>query len=145
MAAQYNIPHVYTDFRQLLQRDDIEAVDVCLHNNFHSPVTIAALQAEPPVEAAHETARKGLESVDASTAMLFDLRARVGGLLNRADAIESRLADLKLQAQTERSLAEDIDLIEALSSFQSRQTSYDAALKTYTMVQRMSLFDYLGS
>ncbi|MBX3015884.1 MAG: Gfo/Idh/MocA family oxidoreductase [Caldilineaceae bacterium] len=45
VAEMYNIPNVYTDFRQLLQRDDIVAVDVCLHNNFHAPVTIAALEA----------------------------------------------------------------------------------------------------
>jgi len=41
----YKIPSVYTNFRELLQRDDIQAVDVCLHNNFHAPVTIAALEA----------------------------------------------------------------------------------------------------
>jgi predicted dehydrogenase len=41
----YTIPNVYTNFRELLQRDDIQAVDVCLHNNFHMPVTVAALQA----------------------------------------------------------------------------------------------------
>jgi predicted dehydrogenase len=41
----YHIPNVTTDFRQLLQREDIQAVDVCLHNNFHMPVTVAALQA----------------------------------------------------------------------------------------------------
>ena len=45
VAEQYNIPNVYTDFRQLLQRDDIEAVDICLHNNFHRAVTVAALEA----------------------------------------------------------------------------------------------------
>lgn len=45
VAEANTIPHVYTDFRELLKRDDIEAVDVCLHNNFHAPVTIAALQA----------------------------------------------------------------------------------------------------
>lgn len=45
VAALHNVPHVYTDFRQLLARDDIMAVDVCLHNNFHMPVTVAALQA----------------------------------------------------------------------------------------------------
>jgi predicted dehydrogenase len=44
-AAQFNIPSVYRDFRELLARDDIEAVDVCLHNNFHRPVTVAALEA----------------------------------------------------------------------------------------------------
>jgi predicted dehydrogenase len=45
VAEEFKIPHVYTDFRQLLKRDDIVAVDVCLHNNLHSPVTIAALRA----------------------------------------------------------------------------------------------------
>jgi predicted dehydrogenase len=45
VAAEHNIPHVYSNFRDLLARDDIEAVDVCLHNNFHAPATIAALQA----------------------------------------------------------------------------------------------------
>jgi predicted dehydrogenase len=45
VAERYDVPYVYTDFRELLRRDDIEAVDVCLHNNLHSPVTVAALEA----------------------------------------------------------------------------------------------------
>lgn len=45
VAAQYDVPHRYTDFRELLKREDIEAVDVCLHNNLHRPVTVAALEA----------------------------------------------------------------------------------------------------
>lgn len=45
VAGQYGIPHAYADFRELLKRGDLDAVDVCLHNNFHSPVTIAALEA----------------------------------------------------------------------------------------------------
>ncbi|MBN1584598.1 MAG: Gfo/Idh/MocA family oxidoreductase [Anaerolineae bacterium] len=45
VSKEFSIPNVYTDFRKLLQRDDIEAVDVCLHNNFHMPVTVAALEA----------------------------------------------------------------------------------------------------
>ncbi|WP_282936184.1 Gfo/Idh/MocA family oxidoreductase [Paenibacillus sp. RC67] len=45
VASQFNVPDIYTDFRELLQRDDIEAVDVCLHNNFHAPVTNEALRA----------------------------------------------------------------------------------------------------
>ena len=45
VAEANDIPNIYTDFRKLLERDDIDAVDVCLHNNFHAPVTIAALQA----------------------------------------------------------------------------------------------------
>jgi len=45
VSGIYGIPNVYTDFRDLLKRDDIEAVDVCLHNNFHMPMTVAALRA----------------------------------------------------------------------------------------------------
>jgi predicted dehydrogenase len=45
VAEAHKIPHVYTDFHELVNRDDIQAVDVCLHNNFHAPVTIAALKA----------------------------------------------------------------------------------------------------
>jgi myo-inositol 2-dehydrogenase / D-chiro-inositol 1-dehydrogenase len=41
----YGIEHGYADFRQMLQRDDIDAVDVCVHNNKHAPITIAALKA----------------------------------------------------------------------------------------------------
>jgi predicted dehydrogenase len=45
VADQYSIPEVYTDFRELLKRDDIQAVDVCLHNNMHRPATVAGLEA----------------------------------------------------------------------------------------------------
>jgi predicted dehydrogenase len=45
VADLHGIPAVYTDFRELLKRDDIVAVDVCLHNNFHAPVAMAVMQA----------------------------------------------------------------------------------------------------
>lgn len=60
----FGIPNVYTDFRALLARDDIQAVDVCLHNNFHMPVTVAALTAgkdvfcEKPMAGAYVDAEK---------------------------------------------------------------------------------------
>ncbi len=34
-----------TDLREILKRDDIDAVDVCLHNNLHMPATTAGLEA----------------------------------------------------------------------------------------------------
>ena len=45
VAKEYEIEHTYSDFRELLKRDDIDSVDVCLHNNLHAPVTIAGLEA----------------------------------------------------------------------------------------------------
>jgi predicted dehydrogenase len=45
VAGIHNISDIYNDFRDLLKRDDIDAVDVCLHNNLHMPMTVAALEA----------------------------------------------------------------------------------------------------
>ena len=84
-----------------------------------------------------------LSGIDASIANLGSWRSAAGEALNRADHIGSRLSQAKLDAQVQRSDAEDLDMIEALSSLQTKQTGYDAALKTYSMVQRMSLFDFI--
>jgi predicted dehydrogenase len=45
VGQKFAIPRVYCDFRELLAQKDILAVDVCLHNNLHMPVTTAALEA----------------------------------------------------------------------------------------------------
>ena len=45
VAKVYEIPDVHFNALELLERDDIEAVDVCLHNNLHMPYTVAALKA----------------------------------------------------------------------------------------------------
>jgi len=42
---QYNIPNRYTDYRELLKRDDIVAVDVNLHNTLHMPMSKAVMEA----------------------------------------------------------------------------------------------------
>jgi flagellar hook-associated protein 3 FlgL len=90
-----------------------------------------------------QTVASGLRDIDASFANLQLQRSMAGESLNRLDAVESRLAETKLDAQTERSLAEDLDMVEALSDFQNKQSGYEAALSTDSMVQRMSLFQYL--
>lgn len=85
-----------------------------------------------------------LRDIDASMATLNLVRTAAGGTLNRIDNETSRLATQKLSAQTTRSKAEDLDMVEAIADFQNQQTGYEAALKSYSMVQKMSLFQYLG-
>ena len=85
-----------------------------------------------------------LRDIDATLASVDSARALAGQVLSRIDSETARLSDQKLIGQTERSQAEDLDLAAAVSEFQTRQTSYDAALKSYAMVQRLSLFDHLG-
>ena len=72
-------------------------------------------------------------------------RAQVGATLARIDSVTSRIADLKLASQTERSNAEDLDMTQAISDFSNQQTGYDAALKAYSLVQKLSLFNYLSA
>ena len=45
VAGLHGIANTYTNLHDLLARDDIQAVDVCLHNNYHMPATVAALEA----------------------------------------------------------------------------------------------------
>ncbi len=91
-----------------------------------------------------QTVSSGLRDVDAAFGNLQLQRAMAGASLNRIDTVEDRIAESKLGAQTDRSVAEDLDMVQALSDFQAKQTGYDAALKTYSLVQRMSLFQYLS-
>src|SRR5450755_4787567 len=62
-AEAYGIPHVYTRYEELLKRDDLDAVDVCLHNNLHRPATVAGLEAgkhvycEKPMAGSYADAR----------------------------------------------------------------------------------------
>jgi len=88
--------------------------------------------------------QSSLADLDGSMAALQSLRSHVGEVLNRADMLEGRIAAQSLAAQTERSNAEDLDMVQAISEFQNRQSGYEAALKVYASVQRMSLFQYLN-
>jgi flagellar hook-associated protein 3 FlgL len=90
-----------------------------------------------------QTVSTALAGVDLAAGNLSAWRSRTGEALNRADGIDDRLAQAELDAQRERSAAIDLDMVSGISDFQNRQTGYDAALKTYSIVQRMSLFDYL--
>jgi predicted dehydrogenase len=67
-ASDFEIPEWTTDFREILRRDDIDAVDVCLHNNLHLPATVEALRAgknvycEKPMAGSYRDALTMLET-----------------------------------------------------------------------------------
>jgi flagellar hook-associated protein 3 FlgL len=105
--------------------------------------TYSVLRNGAPTAQVAQTVASGLRDIDASFGNLQLQRSMAGHSLNRIDAVEGRLAETKLAAQTERALAEDLDMVQALSDFEAKQTGYDAALSTYSLVQRMSLFQYL--
>lgn len=45
VGNRYGIARRFTHIGRMLECDDIDAVDVCLHNNMHAPVSIAVMKA----------------------------------------------------------------------------------------------------
>ena len=106
---------------------------------------IADLAAPNRSSTAHvQTNSTNLNNVDQVLGVLLGSRSQVGATLNRIDHVSERLSALKLSSQTDRSNAEDLDMTQAISAFTRQQTGYDAALKAYSMVQRLSLFNYVN-
>ncbi len=85
-----------------------------------------------------------LRDLDAVMTKLQSGRSQAGEVLNKLDGSESRMSGLKLYSQQEQSAATDLDMTQAISEFSNQQTGYQAALQTYAMVQRMSLFQYIN-
>lgn len=44
-AEELGIPYVYSDYRDLLKQEDIDFVDICTPNLYHSQIAVAALEA----------------------------------------------------------------------------------------------------
>jgi flagellar hook-associated protein 3 FlgL len=91
-----------------------------------------------------QTTSANLGNLDSVLGQMLAVRTQVGATLNRVDAVTGRLSALKLSSQTEESNATDLDMTQAISDFSSQQTGYDAALKAYSLVQKLSLFNYLS-
>lgn len=92
-----------------------------------------------------QAVNKGIADMDSVLSTMQGARSSTGETLNRLDGAESRISMSKLTAQTERSNAEDLDMTSAISDFQAKQNGYQAALQSYSMVQKMSLFQYLNT
>ncbi len=61
-ADQWGFDSVETDYRKLLARDDIDLVDICLPNNMHAEVAIAAAKAGKMILCEKPLARNGKEA-----------------------------------------------------------------------------------
>ncbi len=73
VAGEHGIPQAFASFRDLLALPEIQAVDVCLHNNFHAPVSIAAMEAGKDV-----FCEKPMAGTYADALAMFEVRERTG-------------------------------------------------------------------
>ena len=86
----------------------------------------------------------GLANIDQGMDRLSALRGFAGDMLNRADRITGDQEVRSIQLEADRSRAEDMDLVKGFSDFEQTKMGYQAALQTYAMVQKMSLFNYIS-
>ncbi len=90
VAKEFGIPNAFTDYRDLLAMEEIEAVDVCLHNNLHAPFTIAALEAgknvycEKPMAGAYIDALSMYEKAKETGKMLHIQLSRIYSIESKA-------------------------------------------------------------
>ena len=67
---KYDIAERYDDYRKLLERDDLDAVDVCVHNNLHAPLAMAVMRAgkdcycEKPLAGAYADAKRIVDTAE---------------------------------------------------------------------------------
>ena len=87
---------------------------------------------------------QALANIDVGMERVHNMRSYAGELMNRADRITGDQEKRSIQLEGDRSRAEDLDMIQGISSFQNQQVGYEAALKSYAMVQKLSLFNFMS-
>lgn len=75
---------------------------------------------------------------------LLSARGQLGDWLNRADQMDAAFQEREDYHVQQQSELTDLDMVEAISRFQTQQVGYQAALSSYAQVQRLSLFQYLA-
>jgi len=84
-----------------------------------------------------------LDQIDALISRISTVQAKVGGRLNAITNQQSINSDYNTQlAQTKASLT-DLDYASAVGKMNTQMTGLQAAMKSYTQVQGLSLFNYL--
>jgi flagellar hook-associated protein 3 FlgL len=94
--------------------------------------------------AAAQAVSQALTNIDIGLSKLSSVRGQAGDLLNRADRITANQEKRSIQLESDRSRAEDLDMVKGVSDFQNQQTGYQAALQSYAQVQKLSLFNYIS-
>jgi predicted dehydrogenase len=72
-AATFGIPHAYGDYHEMVSRNDLDAVSVCVPNFLHRDVAVAAARAKK-----HVICEKALAATVAEAAEMVDVCAAEG-------------------------------------------------------------------
>ena len=105
---------------------------------------INGIRNAPNNNGAIQAVGQALANIDIGLERVHNMRGYAGELLNRADRITGDQEKRSIQLEGDRSRAEDLDMIKGISDFQNQQVGYEAALKSYASVQKLSLFNFIS-
>ena len=92
---------------------------------------------------AHAMAKAQAE-IDTQLNRISTVQGLAGDLLNQADRMGTTLLALDEQLEAQRSSAEDINAVKALSKLKTQEVAVSAALQSYTSIQKLSLFNFIN-
>jgi flagellar hook-associated protein 3 FlgL len=105
---------------------------------------IRDIGAAPNNNGAAQAVGQALHNLDIGMERISAVRGQAGDLLGRVDRISANQDKRSIQLESDRSAAEDLDMVKGISDFNNLQTGYQAALQTYAQVQKLSLFNFIG-
>ena len=73
LAEKYNIPEVYEDYNEMLEKSELDFISVCTPNCFHMPVTVRALE-----KGVHVHCEKPLAMNAEEAQMIVDAKDKYG-------------------------------------------------------------------
>ncbi|HUL44777.1 MAG TPA: Gfo/Idh/MocA family oxidoreductase [Bacteroidota bacterium] len=83
IADKFGFRKYYTDYQELLAREELDAIDVCTSTDAHLPVTMASLQAGKDVFVEKPIARRHAEALQMAEAAKQFKRKLMVGMNNR--------------------------------------------------------------
>ncbi len=89
------------------------------------------------------TVSSTLAGIDVAIDRASSKRTEVGEHLRALDSRNSLAQGSSIELASQMSDLVDVDFAKAISDFQNNQTAMSAAMKTYSQISKMSLFDYL--
>lgn len=87
--------------------------------------------------------QNALADLDDSAGTLSNNMASVGARVNRLEHTTSVLKTADVDLEKRKSLIEDLDYAEAITSLKNQQTIYQATLQSVSMITKLSLVDYV--
>lgn len=89
------------------------------------------------------TVTSALAGIDVAIDRATSKRTEVGEHLRSLESRNSLAEAGSIELASQMSDLVDVDFAKAISDFQNNQTALSAAMKTYSQISKMSLFDYL--